>query len=137
MNNFNFCVPTDIRFGKGQIECLPEELAKYGKKILLVYGGGSIKRTGLYDTLMSLLKDFDIFELSGIKPNPKLSSVEKGAEICKKEGVDVIVQADDRNEAIITAEFDLDELVKERREWGVFRDRRPEMYNILLTHGRK
>ncbi|MDD7114037.1 MAG: iron-containing alcohol dehydrogenase [Lachnospiraceae bacterium] len=137
MNNFNFCVPTDIRFGKGQIECLPEELAKYGKKILLVYGGGSIKRTGLYDTLMSLLKDFDIFELSGIEPNPKLSSVEKGAEICKKEGVDVIVQADDRNEAIITAEFDLDELVKERREWGVFRDRRPEMYNILLTHGRK
>lgn len=137
MNNFNFCVPRDIRFGKGQIECLPEELAKYGKKILLVYGGGSIKRTGLYDTLMSLLKDFDIFELSGIKPNPKLSSVEKGAEICKKEGVDVIVQADDRNEAIITAEFDLDELVKERREWGVFRDRRPEMYNILLTHGRK
>ena len=137
MNNFNFCVPTDIRFGKGQIECLPEELAKYGKKILLVYGGGSIKRTGLYDTLMSLLKDFDIFDLSGIEPNPKLSSVEKGAEICKKEGVDVIVQADDRNEAIITAEFDLDELVKERREWGVFRDRRPEMYNILLTHGRK
>ena len=137
MNNFNFCVPTDIRFGKGQIECLPEELAKYGNKILLVYGGGSIKRTGLYDTLMSLLKDFDIFELSGIEPNPKLSSVEKGAEICKKEGVDVIVQADDRNEAIITAEFDLDELVKERREWGVFRDRRPEMYNILLTHGRK
>ena len=67
MNNFNFCVPTDIRSGKGQIECLPEELAKYGKKILLVYGGGSIKRTGLYDTLMSLLKDFDIFELSGIK----------------------------------------------------------------------
>ena len=86
---------------------------------------------------MSLLKDFDIFDLSGIEPNPKLSSVEKGAEICKKEGVDVIVQADDRNEAIITAEFDLDELVKERREWGVFRDRRPEMYNILLTHGRK
>ena len=47
MNNFNFCVPTDIRFGKGQIECLPDEIKKYGKKILLVYGGGSIKRTGL------------------------------------------------------------------------------------------
>ena len=91
MNNFNFCVPTDIRFGKGQIECLPEELAKYGKKILLVYGGGSIKRTGLYDSLMNLLKDFEIFELSGIEPNPKLSSVEKGTEICKKEGVDVIL----------------------------------------------
>jgi len=46
MNNFNFCVPTDIRFGRGQMECLPEELTRYGKKILLVYGGGSIKTTG-------------------------------------------------------------------------------------------
>ena len=91
MNNFNFCVPTDIRFGKGQVECLPTELAKYGKKILLVYGGGSIKKTGLYDKLMGLLKQFEIFELPGIEPNPKLTSVEKGAEICKKEGVDVIL----------------------------------------------
>ena len=91
MNNFNFCVPTDIRFGKGQVECLPAELAKYGKKILLVYGGGSIKKTGLYDKLMDLLKEFEIFELPGIEPNPKLTSVEKGTEICKKEGIDVIL----------------------------------------------
>lgn len=91
MNNFNFCVPTDIRFGKGQIEGLPAELTKYGKKILLVYGGGSIKRTGLYDKLMELLKDFEIFELPGIEPNPKLSSVRKGTEICKKEKIDVIL----------------------------------------------
>ncbi len=91
MNNFNFCVPTDIRFGKGQIEGLPEELEKYGKKILLVYGGGSIKRTGLYDKLMELLKAFEIFELPGIEPNPKLSSVRKGTEICKKESIDVIL----------------------------------------------
>ncbi|MDD6070911.1 MAG: iron-containing alcohol dehydrogenase [Clostridiales bacterium] len=91
MNNFNFCVPTDIRFGKDQIECLPEELAKYGKKVLLVYGGGSIKKTGLYDKVYTLLKDFEIFELSGIEPNPKLSSVEAGTEICKKEGIDVIL----------------------------------------------
>lgn len=91
MNNFNFCVPTDIRFGKDQIECLPDELAKYGKKVLLVYGGGSIKKTGLYDKVYALLKDFEIFELSGIEPNPKLSSVEAGTEICKKEGIDVIL----------------------------------------------
>lgn len=91
MNNFNFCIPTDIRFGKGQVECLPEELAKYGKKVLLVYGGGSIKRTGLYDTIIELLKDFQIFELAGIEPNPKLTSVEKGVRICKEEGIDVIL----------------------------------------------
>lgn len=91
MNNFNFCVPTDIRFGKDQIACLPEELKKYGKKVLLVYGGGSIKRTGLYDSIMKLLKDFEVFELPGIEPNPKLSSVEKGAGICKENGIDVIL----------------------------------------------
>lgn len=91
MNNFCFCVPTDIRFGKNQIECLPEELKKYGKKVLLVYGGGSIKKTGLYDKVYELLKDFDVFELPGIEPNPKLSSVEAGARICKEKGIDVIL----------------------------------------------
>ena len=91
MNNFNFCVPTDIRFGRGQIECLPEELMRYGKRVLLVYGGGSIKTTGLYDRVIELLKDFELFELSGIEPNPKLASVRKGAEICKKENVDIIL----------------------------------------------
>lgn len=59
MNNFTFHIPTDIRFGKDQIQCLPEELAKYGKKVLLVYGGGSIKRSGLYDKIRELLKDFE------------------------------------------------------------------------------
>lgn len=91
MNSFQFCVPTDIRFGKEMITCLPDELAKYGKKVLLVYGGGSIKKTGLYDKVYELLKDFEIFELPGIEPNPKLTSVEKGTEICKKEQIDVIL----------------------------------------------
>lgn len=91
MNNFNFHIPTDIRFGKDQIQCLPEELAKFGKRVLLVYGGGSIKRTGLYDVVMNLLKEFEVFELGGIEPNPKLSSVEKGAEICKQNDIDVIL----------------------------------------------
>lgn len=91
MNNFTFNIPTDIRFGRNQIQCLPEELAKYGRKVLLVYGGGSIKRNGIYDKVYELLKDFQVFELSGIEPNPKLTSVEKGAEICKKEGIEVIL----------------------------------------------
>lgn len=91
MNNFRFYAPTDIRFGKGQADCLPEELGKYGKRILMVYGGGSIKRSGLYDKLRKLLKNFEIFELPGIEPNPKITSVRKGAEICKKEQIDVIL----------------------------------------------
>lgn len=91
MNNFTFHIPTDIRFGKDQIQCLPEELKKYGKNVLLVYGGGSIKRSGLYDKIRDLLKDFEVSELSGIEPNPKLTSVEKGAAICKEKGIQVIL----------------------------------------------
>ena len=91
MNNFRFYAPTDIRFGKGQADCLPEELGKYGKRILMVYGGGSVKRSGLYDRLQELLKEFEIFELPGIEPNPKITSVRKGVEICKKEQIDVIL----------------------------------------------
>ena len=91
MNNFTFNIPTDIRFGKDQIECLPEELAKYGKKVLLVYGGGSIKKSGLYDTVIKLLSSFEVYELPGIEPNPKLTSVEAGAEICKEKGIEVIL----------------------------------------------
>ncbi len=91
MKNFEFCVTTDILFGSGQESHLPAKLSAYGKKILLTYGGGSIKKTGLYDKLMDLLKDFEIFELGGIAPNPKIESVNTGAAICKKEGIDVIL----------------------------------------------
>ena len=91
MKNFTFHVPTDIRFGKGQVEALPSELEKLGRKILLVYGGGSIKRTGLYSTVMDLLQDFEIYELPGIEPNPKLSSVREGVRICKEKGIEVIL----------------------------------------------
>ncbi len=91
MNNFTFHVPTDIRFGKGQIECLPKELEKYGKNVLLVYGGGSIKKTGLYDKLIALLADYNIVELPGIEPNPKIDSIRKGTQLCKKHNIDVIL----------------------------------------------
>lgn len=91
MNNYEYCVPTDIRFGKGQVECLAKEIAKYGKKVLLVYGGGSIKRIGLYDKIYEVLKDFEIYELPGIEPNPRLTSVDKGAKLCKKHRIDVVL----------------------------------------------
>lgn len=91
MKNFEFYVPTDVLFGKGQEENLPEKLKVFGKKILLVYGGGSIKKNGLYEKLRSLLAGFDIFELGGVEPNPRVSTVNKGAEICRKEGIDMIL----------------------------------------------
>ena len=78
MENFNFCVGTRILFGKGQEEKLPELLRPYGNKVLLTYGGGSIKRTGLYDRIKNLLHEFEIFELGGIEPNPRIESVYAG-----------------------------------------------------------
>ena len=60
MENFNFCVGTRILFGKGQEEKLPELLRPYGNKVLLTYGGGSIKRTGLYDRIKNLLHECEI-----------------------------------------------------------------------------
>lgn len=57
----------------------------------MTYGGGTIKRSGLYDRLMELLKDFEIFELGGIEPNPRVSTVNRGVDICKKEGIDLIL----------------------------------------------
>lgn len=91
MKNFEFCVTTDILFGSDQESHLPAKLNAYGKKILLAYGGGSIKKTGPYDRLKNLLKDFEVFELGGIAPNPKIESVNAGAAICKKEGIDMIL----------------------------------------------
>lgn len=91
MNNFNFQASTQVYFGKDSICNLPTALSKYGNKVLLAYGGGSIKRTGLYDTVLNLLKDFEVYELSGIEPNPKVDSVNAGATICKEKQIDVIL----------------------------------------------
>jgi hypothetical protein len=91
MENFEYCTPTRILFGKGQIERLGEEIKPYGRKILLCYGGGSIKKIGLYDKIKTQLKDFELYELGGIEPNPKLASVEAGAQICKTHGIEAVL----------------------------------------------
>ncbi len=91
MENFRFCVGTEILFGKGQIKQLADVLSRYGKRVLLTYGGGSIKRMGLYNQVMEELADFDIVELGGIEPNPRIESVNAGAALCKEHEVDVIL----------------------------------------------
>lgn len=94
MNEFRFQNPTALYYGKGQIERnLAEEVTKYGKKVLLVYGGGSIKKSGLYDKVQGILKDADVavFELSGVEPNPRLTTVHKGIDICRTEHIDLIL----------------------------------------------
>lgn len=93
MQNFTFWNPTKLIFGKGQLEQLKQEIPHYGKKVLVVYGGGSIKRSGLYDKVMNLLNDIDaqVFELPGVEPNPRITTAQKGVEICKSEGIDVLL----------------------------------------------
>lgn len=91
MENFIFEVPTKVYFGKDQIEHLPEALKAYGTKVLLVYGGGSIKKNGLYDKIYQVLKDFDIVELAGVEPNPRIETVRKGVAICRAEKVEVVL----------------------------------------------
>ena len=92
MQNFNYMTPTRLIFGKGVVEKLPEVMGQFGKKVLLTYGGGSIKKMGLYQKVLDLLKDKEIIELSGIQPNPKYDpSVLDGVRLCKEHKVDVIL----------------------------------------------
>lgn len=92
IDNFTYNTPTKLIFGKGVIKDLPKVLAGFGKNVLLTYGGGSIKKMGLYDEVKRLLKDFNVVELSGIEPNPKYDpSVITGAKLCKENNIDVIL----------------------------------------------
>ena len=92
MVNFDYMTPTRLIFGKDSIEKLPEVMNQFGPKILLTYGGGSIKKIGLYDKVKELLAGREIIELSGIQPNPKYDpSVLEGVRLCKENKVDVIL----------------------------------------------
>lgn len=93
MNNFIYDVPTKIYFGENAVSNLHTELKNYGKKVLLCYGGGSIKKSGLYDTIIEEIKKAgsEVFELSGIEPNPRIDSVREGVKICKEHNIDVLL----------------------------------------------
>jgi alcohol dehydrogenase YqhD (iron-dependent ADH family) len=92
MQNFDYMTPTRLIFGKDCIGKLPEVMEKIGKKVLLTYGGGSIRKIGLYDKVKELLSDFDIIELSDIQPNPKYDpSVLDGVKLCKENNIEVIL----------------------------------------------
>lgn len=93
MNSFQLHNPTKLVFGKGTVDQLGELVKPYGTRILFVYGGGSIKRSGLYDQVLAQLNGIGatVFELPGIEPNPRLTSVKKGIDICRRERVEFIL----------------------------------------------
>lgn len=93
MNDFTFQNTTKIYFGKNQLQHLHEEVLKIGKNVLLVYGGGSIKRTGIYDLVVNELQQngCEVFEYNGIEPNPRHTSINKGAMLCREKHIDVVL----------------------------------------------
>lgn len=93
MLNYVHSIPTKLYFGKGQISRLDGILRQFGSKVLLTYGGGSIKKIGLYDEVTRILNDggFTVTELAGIEPNPRIESVEEGVRLCKENDIDVIL----------------------------------------------
>lgn len=93
MNTFSFYNPVQIHFGEGTVKNLATEVPKYGKNVLIVYGGGSVKKNGVYDAVVAQLKSVDatIFELGGVEPNPRVSTARKGIEICKAENIDLVI----------------------------------------------
>ena len=93
MLNYQRTIPTKLYFGKGQISHLEEALKSFGKNVLLTYGGGSIKKIGLYDEVMKILNKsgFRVTELSGIDPNPRIESVAEGVRLCREQNIDVIL----------------------------------------------
>lgn len=93
MNAFELFNPTKLIFGADKVNQLGELVKPYGKRILLVYGGGSIKKSGLYDDVLFRLNEIGaiVHELSGIEPNPRLSTVNKGIDICRAEKIEFVL----------------------------------------------
>jgi len=92
-STFVYDIPTKIYFGEGQLENLATEIKKYGKRVLLTYGGGSIKKSGLYDDVQKALKnqDIELFEFGGIEPNPRHTTVNAAIKLCKEKKIEVLL----------------------------------------------
>ena len=111
MENFTFHNTTDIRFGKDRFDQeLKDAVSQFGNRVLLTYGGGSIKKSGLYDRVMKALPGMQVTELAGIEPNPKIASVREGQKLVKENDIDVILAVGggsviDASKVIASAKF--------------------------------
>ena len=93
IGNFSYCNPTKLYFGDEALQYLNVELPKYGKNVVLVYGGGSIKKNGIYDEVIEILKTNgkNVAEIAGVMPNPTLEKLYEGIDIARKHEVDLIL----------------------------------------------
>lgn len=93
LGNFVYCNPTKLYFGDDSLQYLNKELPKYGKNVVLVYGGGSIKKNGIYDEVIAILNanGKNVAEISGVMPNPTLEKLYEGIEIARKHNADLLL----------------------------------------------
>lgn len=93
LGSFTYCNPTKVHFGQDALKNLPKELAQYGANVVLVYGGGSIKKNGIYDAVMDILKSCkkNIVEISGVMPNPTIDKLREGIAIAREHKADLIL----------------------------------------------
>lgn len=93
LGNFRYCNPTALYFGDNALDYLDDELTKYGENVVLVYGGGSIKKNGIYDEVIEKLKKNgkQVAEIAGVMPNPTLAKLYEGIDIARKHQADFIL----------------------------------------------
>lgn len=93
MKNFHYHMPVDLFFGEGEIKQLGPQIKHYGTKVLLVYGGSSIKYNGIYQQIVDIFNQEDItfWELSGVEPNPRLETVIRGVALCRAHQIDLVL----------------------------------------------
>lgn len=93
LGNFTYCNPTKLFFGKGALENIRTELDKYGSRVMLVYGGGSIKRNGIYDQVVRVLAETgkQVVEISGVMPNPTVDKLREGIALARQHKADFIL----------------------------------------------
>ncbi len=93
LGNFSYCNPTKLYFGEDSLNYLNVELPKYGKNVVLIYGGGSIKKNGIYDAVVRILKDNgkNVAEIAGVMPNPTLPKLYEGIEIARQHQADLLL----------------------------------------------
>ena len=93
LGNFSFCNPTKLYFGDESLNYLSSELSKYGKNVVLIYGGGSIKKNGLYEKVTAILAACgkEVFEVPGVMPNPTVEKLYEGCRVARENNVDLIL----------------------------------------------
>ena len=136
LGDFTYCNPTRLHFGRNALDFLPGELTKCGKTVLLVYGGGSIKKTGLYDKILAILRETGktVVEDAGVMPNPTLDKLREGARLARENNVDLILSVGggsccDYSKGVSAAAW------CEEDPWEKFYQRMEEPSNRLIPMG--